>query len=154
LHRDALSNLPSVDQSRRDELIAKINAAEGQIDRASFQDLARDIIAIFTLADASTPASVHSVHSLTNLALLSVGDNSALGNSVFEVKRRRILELDQKGAYIPICTRQVFLKYYTNADAQQVHFWSTQDRESYLEAMISSDRGVVFPYLKSEDEHP
>lgn len=91
------------------------------------------------------------MHSVTNLALLSGGDNTALGNAVFEVKRRRILELDRKGAYIPVCTRQVFLKYYTEAESQQVHFWGPQDRESYLQAMISSEQGVVFPYLKPED---
>lgn len=153
LHRDALSNLPSVDQARRDELIAKIDTVHDQIDRTSFQDLARDVTAIFTLADASDPASVHSVHSVTNLALLSGGGNSVLGNAVFEVKRRRILELDRKGVYIPVCTRQVFLKYYTDAEAQQVHFWGAQDRDYYLRAMISPERGVIFPYLKPEDRH-
>ena len=147
LHREALVDLPSVDQARRDKLIAKIDAVEGQIDRENFQDLARDVTAIFTLAEAS----VHSVHSVTNLALLSSGDNSALGNAVFEVKRRRILDLDRKGAYLPICTRQVFLKYYTDAGAQQVHFWSAQDRESYLQAMIHPERGVLSRYLKPED---
>ena len=147
LHREALADLPSADKARRDALIAKIDAVQDQISRENFQDLARDVTAIFTLADAS----VHSVHSVTNLVLLSSGDNSALGNAVFEVKRRRILELDRKGAYLPICTRQVFLKYYTDAEAQQVHFWGAQDRESYLQAMISPERGVLFPYLKPED---
>ena len=153
LHREALADLSSVDEARRDELIAKIEAVEDHIDRQTFQDLARDVTAIFTLADASAPGSVHSVHSVTNLALLSSGDNSALGNAVFEVKRRRILELDRKGAYIPICTRQVFLKYYTDADAQQIHFWSAQDRESYLKAILSPDGGVGL-YLRPEDRQP
>jgi Protein of unknown function DUF262 len=151
LHRKALADLPSVDQTQRDTLIVKIDAVSDQINRESFQDLARDVTAIFTLADASAPASVHSVHSVTNLALLSSGANSAIGNAVFEVKRRRVLELDKKGAYIPICTRQVFLKYYTDADAQQVHFWSAQDRESYLQAMISPERGIIARYLRTEE---
>jgi len=151
LHRKALEDLPSVDQTRRDALIVKIESVYNQISRESFQELARDITAIFTLADASAPASVHSVHSVTNLALLSSGDTSVLGNAVFEVKRQRVLELDKKGTYIPICTRQVFLKYYTDADAQQVHFWSSQDRESYLQAMISPERGIVFRYLRNEE---
>ena len=69
---------------------------------------------------------------------------------MFEVKRQRILDLDRKGAYIPICTRQVFLKYYTDADAQQVHFWSTQDREAYLATILSSDSGVG-AYLMPEE---
>ncbi|CDX58776.1 conserved hypothetical protein [Mesorhizobium plurifarium] len=151
LHRDALTDLPSVDPERRSAIIGKIDAAADQIDRNSFQELVRDVTAAFTPSDANAPPSVHSVHSVTNLALLSSGDNSAIGNAVFEVKRRQILELDRKGAYIPLCTRQVFLKYYTDADAQQVHFWSVQDRESYLRAMISPEQGILFPYLKLED---
>ncbi len=150
LHREALAALSSVDEEQRDALILKIDAARDKIDRQTFQDLARDVTAIFTLADASSSASSHSMHSVTNLALLAVGDNSALGNSVFEVKRRRILELDRRGAYIPICTRQVFLKYYTDAEAQQAHFWGVQDRESYLAAML----GTISQFLKPEDRQP
>ena len=118
---------------------------EGQV----FQALSRDVTAAFTLVDTSAPAAAHTMHSVSNLALLSSGHNSALNNAVFEVKRRRVLELDRQGGYIPICTRQVFLKYYTDANAQQVHFWSTQDREAYLAAILSSDGGVG-TYLKPE----
>lgn len=149
LHREALADLPSVNPTRRETLLARIDGVGDQIDRQVFQDLARDVTAAFTLMDSSTSATVHSVHSVTNLALLASGHNSALSNAVFEVKRRRILEFDRRGEYIPVCTRQVFLKYYTDADAQQVHFWSTQDRESYLTALLSSESGVG-RYLKPE----
>ena len=149
LHREALVELPNMDEGQRRALLARIDAAGEQVERQIFQTLARDVTAAFTLADVSSSASVHSVHSVTNLALLASGHNSALSNAVFEVKRRRIIEFDRKGEYIPICTRQVFLKYYTDADAQQVHFWSTQDREAYLTAMLSTDGGVG-RYLKPE----
>ena len=92
---------------------------------------------------------MHSVHSVTNLALLASGHNSALSNAVFEVKRSGSSSSIGRGEYIPVCTRQVFLKYYTDADAQQVHFWSTQDREGYLSAILSSEGGVGL-YLKPE----
>ena len=149
LHRDALADLNSVDKVRREELLRRIDALGDKIERPVFQELARDVTAAFTFADASTSATAHSVHSMSNLALLASGHNSALNNAVFEVKRRRILNLDQQGAYIPICTRQVFLKYFTDADAQQIHFWSTQDREAYLKTILSPDRGVG-AYLKPE----
>jgi Protein of unknown function DUF262 len=151
VHREALVGLPSINQEQREELVDRIDAVCDKLNRESFEDLARDIAAVFTIADDSASASLHSMHSVTNLALLSIGNNAALGNAVFEVKRRLILELDRKGEYIPICTRQVFLKYYTGAEAQQLHFWSIQDRESYLQAMISPEFGVIFPYLKPED---
>jgi hypothetical protein len=82
-------------------------------------------------------------HTIRNLALLSSSDNSRLNNSVFEVKRQMILELDRAGKYVPACTRNVFLKYYAKADAQQPHYWSEQDKESYLYAVID----LLTPYL-------
>lgn len=151
LHREVLTEFPAVDKKRRDELVMRIDAVGEQVDRQIFQEIARAVNEIFTSADATGPETIHSVHSVTNLALLSTGVNSALSNSVFEVKRRNILDFDRRGKYIPICTRQVFLKYYTDPNAQQIHFWGRQDRESYLEAMISPDKGVIFKYLRPEE---
>lgn len=74
-------------------------------------------------------------HSICNMALLSSEDNSSLSNSVFEVKRQLILSFDRAGKYVPVCTRNVFLKYYADADAQQPHFWSEKDKVSYLSAI-------------------
>jgi hypothetical protein len=75
---------------------------------------------------------------------LSRDDNSVLNNSVFEVKRRHVINLDQAGSYIPVCTRNVFLKYYdTSPRAQQIHFWGAHDRQAYLEVM----RATLGPYL-------
>ena len=48
------------------------------------------------------------------------------------MKRAAILEHDRRGSYIPVCTRNVFLKYYTDAEGQQIHFWGQHDREDYL----------------------
>lgn len=149
LHRDALIDLPTVDPSRRNALIQKIDDHIDSIERTTFEDLAREITAVFTRSDDASARE--SVHSIANLALLPGDANSKLNNAVFEVKRRRILELDRSGAYIPICTRRVFLKYYTDAGAQQIHFWGPQDRESYLQAMISPEHGVLFNYLKPEE---
>ena len=87
------------------------------------------------------------VHSVANLALLDRRVNSALSNSVFEVKRRQIIDRDKEGQYIPICTRNAFLKYYTAAGAQRIHFWSTQDREDYLDALVD----VVAAYLTASE---
>lgn len=74
------------------------------------------------------------VHGIENMALLSKDDNSKLNNFMFAVKRRRILEMDKDGSYIPICTRNVFLKYY-NKDAVDYVFWDPKDRETYFETI-------------------
>lgn len=69
---------------------------------------------------------------IKNLALLSQPDNSALNNSVFEVKRREIMRLDREGSFIPVCTRRAFMKYYNEEGLNtQNYFWSDDDRKAY-----------------------
>ena len=75
------------------------------------------------------------VDSIANLALLKCEVNSALGNSVFDVKRNEIIKLDMHGAFIPHCTKMAFLKYYTKSEKNQIHFWSATDRRAYLHAI-------------------
>lgn len=74
------------------------------------------------------------LNNISNLALLDRNTNSALSNSFFDVKRRIIVEKDRNGEFIPICTRNVFLKYYSE-DASQIHYWSQKDRADYLQAI-------------------
>ena len=83
------------------------------------------------------------IHTLSNMALLKKSDNAALNNSTFDVKRNKIVEMDQKGAFIPYCTKMVFLKYYTPSNDNQVHFWGKKDRDAYLAAMAET----LKPYL-------
>jgi uncharacterized protein with ParB-like and HNH nuclease domain len=81
---------------------------------------------------------------LRNLALLSQPDNSALNNSVFEVKRREIIQLDKEGHFIPVCTKRAFLKYYNDEKvSSQNYFWASGDRENYYNAMLSLLSGYL-----------
>ena len=64
--------------------------------------------------------------SITNLTLLDQQTNRSYKNAVFAVKRQRILSLDQGGIFIPLCTRNVFLKCYSpNVDS--LMFWNDKD---------------------------
>ena len=72
---------------------------------------------------------------LANLALLNCGNNSALGNSVFAVKRDSIIDMDKHGEFIPFCTRMVFLKYYSSSKDADMRFWTERDRQVYLAAI-------------------
>lgn len=74
------------------------------------------------------------LNNISNLALLDRNTNSALSNSFFDVKRSIIVDKDRNGEFIPICTRNVFLKYYSE-DASQIHYWSQKDRADYLQAI-------------------
>jgi hypothetical protein len=144
-HRKALKDIRFEDDDQgvqRDSLLQKIDASIEEISRESFSHLATAVTAFF-----NPDGSGDSLHSIGNLALLSGGANSAISNSVFEVKRRMIIELDRTGAYIPICTRRVFFKYYTDSGSHQIHFWSIRDQRCYVEAMMSPQSGIL-KYLK------
>ena len=96
-----------------------------------FQPLQEKIIKKFSPTDEDSDY----VESISNLALLKCEENSALGNSTFDVKRNFIIEMDMHGEFIPFCTKMAFLKYYTKSEQNQIHFWSQTDRESYLQAI-------------------
>lgn len=82
------------------------------------------------------------LHSISNLALLSGKINSAIGNSVFEVKRQAIVDQDAEGEYIPICTRKAFLKYYNyeedGFETAQMFYWGKRDQDNYFNRMVST----------------
>ncbi len=138
---EALNPHEETAKSERARLLRAIQSLPQPIHEAAFKGLAPAVVAFFSRKGEDD------MHGIGNLALLSSGVNSALKNAVFEVKRRRIIERDSQGDYVPICTRRVFLKYYTAATGQQVHFWSQHDREEYVIKLVSSDKGVG-NYLK------
>lgn len=142
-HRDALADLPTLARDARTTFEARIDAVLPTVTLEKFQELEEDLRAAFS---PGNPDGTDDEHALSNLALLERDDNSSLSNAVFEVKRQRVLTLDRAGSFIPICTRNVFLKYYTTDRAQQLHFWSPQDRAGYLAAIERE----VGPYLEPE----
>lgn len=77
------------------------------------------------------------MHGIENLALLSAGNNSSLSNGPFVDKRAKVIEMDKNGEFIPICTKNVFLKYYTK-NLSNVYFWSKQDQEDYKGSIIET----------------
>lgn len=77
------------------------------------------------------------MHGIENLALLAAENNSSLCNGPFIEKREKIIEMDKNGEFIPICTKNVFLKYYTKK-ISDVYFWSKQDQEDYKGSIIKT----------------
>ena len=115
-------------------MLADIDAATHldtrQFGQKEFYTLAESILRVLNDGEPG-----ETDHSISNLALLSHEANAALSNAVFEVKRQRILGMDKTGDYIPAATRNVFLKYYTQANNLQPHYWSTDDKADYLNAI-------------------
>ncbi|UPZ16247.1 GmrSD restriction endonuclease domain-containing protein [Flavobacterium humidisoli] len=67
-------------------------------------------------------------NSLGNLTLLDAGTNRGYGNALFVTKRRIIIEKDKGGVFIPICTKNVFLKYF---DGNTKGRWTAEDIIAY-----------------------
>lgn len=75
------------------------------------------------------------VHGIANLTLLDEHTNRSYKNAPFAVKRQRLLDIDQHGIFVPLCTRNVFLKCYS-PQVDNVMFWSESDQQGYQDAMI------------------
>jgi hypothetical protein len=74
---------------------------------------------------------------ISNLSLLDEYTNRSYGNSIFAIKRNRIIENDKRGLFVPICTKNVFLKYYSNK-VKDGRYWKQTDADEYLAAIHSS----------------
>jgi uncharacterized protein with ParB-like and HNH nuclease domain len=96
-----------------------------------FKNLAERLL--YLIPNDSTNENEY-LHKIENMALIGLTENISLSNSVFEVKRRKIMDMDRAGAFIPLATKRVFLKYYTSEkDWQYSSIWTKEEREAYKE---------------------
>lgn len=49
-------------------------------------------------------------------------------------KRRIIIEVDAEGKFVPVCTRNVFLKVYSN-EVDGFDDWTDKDKDGYIQAI-------------------
>ena len=83
-------------------------------------------------------------NSIQNLALLDSATNRGYGNSFFGEKRSKIIQNDKNGKYVPIATKNVFLKYY-NTSPQFDSAWDSNDKKAYMKEIddcINELKGV------------
>ena len=90
-------------------------------------------------------------NSLGNLTLLNAEINRGYGNSLFVTKRKEIIKKDKEGCFIPICTKNIFLKYY-DTDGSSKTIWSKDngDHTKYLLEIKDTLNDFI---TKEEDEH-
>ena len=73
-----------------------------------------------------------------NLALLDAGTNRGYGNALYPTKRQEIIKKDKAGGFVPICTKNMFLKYYSDKEqetSQWKNSWTNEDSVSYRKAI-------------------
>jgi len=98
----------------------------------NFKELYKDILKAFNNNDSSeTDHEIFSINDISNLTLLDSKTNRGYGNAPFPVKRKTIIEKDKTEIFIPVCTKNVFLKYYSD-DVKHVEYWNEKDSEDYL----------------------
>ncbi len=73
--------------------------------------------------------------SLFNLTLLDCGTNRSYQNSLYPSKRRILLNRDKEGQFVPICTKNLFQKYYTS-ESVKISSWTNADALGYKKAML------------------
>jgi uncharacterized protein with ParB-like and HNH nuclease domain len=70
------------------------------------------------------------INDLSNLSLLDSETNRGYKNAVFPFKRKTIINRDKEGVFIPLCTKNVFLKYFSEYPPK-ISFWTQDDRDNY-----------------------
>lgn len=120
-------------------------------DESTQKALFEDIKKIFPQQKEWTPAEKNKIW---NYALLDSSTNRSYGNAIFSGKRRVIIgkdkgklipiptikdgkwtlaeESDAKSSFVPPCTKQVFMKYYSPA-VNHSNYWTTADAKAYEE---------------------
>ena len=81
--------------------------------------------------------SVEAENGIGNLALLDSGTNRGYKTAVFPIKRERLVEYDQAGTFVPLCTRNAFLKCYSKK-VDKMLFWGGGDQEDYRRAIAKT----------------
>lgn len=116
-----------------------INLIEGEnIPANQFDSLFDKVSDLFVETD-----DFEEMGSIANLTLLDSSTNRMYKNSIFPIKRNTIIKNDKEGTFIPICTKNVFLKYYSDRTTNMMQ-WEKSDAINYLTAM----KIVLQKYLK------
>jgi hypothetical protein len=130
-------------------LNAEIIQASPTLTFSQFKVLGNKIIAL--LPKDEEEESNFYLHKIENMALLGLSENIILGNSVFEAKRRKIVAMDKEGAFLPVATKRIFLKYYTNEGNNKYSIWTKEERENYKED-IRETLKLYFSIAKNNTE--
>ena len=113
-----------------------IDAGKERLSEEQFRTLYTEIVSLF-----NAKFNPKDEHKLWNMALLRRDLNSSLSDHAFIVKRSKITQFISQGEFVPVCTRRVFLKYYTDDKPGEVGsarkysfaFWTNDDAKSYVE---------------------
>ncbi len=120
----------SSDQTLPERLQALLK--QEPFDSVAFEAAFNDVI------DRYDPGSdVETDNSVGNLTLLDAGTNRSYGNAIFPIKRRRVIALDKAGRFVPPCTKNAFLKYYSSK-VDEMLVWTRADAKEHQDALVTA----------------
>ena len=116
---------------------------EGCDIKNDFDELYEDIVAYF-----NSELKDDDINDISNLALLDSETNRGYKNAVFPMKRMTIIQREKEGTFIPLCTKNAFLKYFSEYPPK-MSFWTQDDSENYFKDIEK----VLKIYLPSKKEN-
>ena len=114
-----------------------------KIDDPEFDKLYKEIVKHFK--EDEEPDNKDAI---SNLALLDSRTNRSYKNAMFPIKRRKIIENDMHGVFVPICSKNVFLKLYSKK-LENVMYWMKSDADDYLFAI----KETLKDYIEKEGDN-
>ena len=134
------ANIPEVEAAKilEEECATLISRFKerNQVEQNSYSEFYKKINAHFGSGDSSDANK----DNISNLTLLNSSTNREYKDAPFMYKRQVIIQKDKDGkCFLPICTRNCFLKYYTDSenDISQLDAmrWNKTDKSNYLSAL-------------------
>lgn len=146
---------PSLNKSKSDLQMEKVETLDTE-----YKDICKKLITILKsdrvedeffdkvfnqLRNSFEEDKIQDNNGISNLSLLDESTNRSYGNSMFPIKRKRIIENDKNGLFVPIGTKNLFLKYYSK-QIKDAMYWNQNDADDYLEAI----KEVLTEYLPAK----
>ncbi|SHL14926.1 Uncharacterized conserved protein, contains ParB-like and HNH nuclease domains [Anaerocolumna jejuensis DSM 15929] len=130
--KEWLSDVKSYIDKEQKESIKLIKQLDGMLVNETYanEDEFTSLFDKVTVHFNQYMSEFENVDGISNLALLDEKTNKGYKNAVFPLKRKCIIELDKTGGFVPICTKNVFLKYFSDYPPK-ISFWTQDDREKY-----------------------
>ena len=82
-------------------------------------------------------------NTIGNLTLLDQSTNRKYGNAIFPLKRKIIIENERKGVFVPVCTKNIFLKLYSNNISTSLLNWNKSDVDDYSQIISSKVNSLI-----------
>jgi uncharacterized protein with ParB-like and HNH nuclease domain len=126
--KTATIDLAEINEFNKDlKLAERIKSfSEDLNSKESFELIQGEIIRI-----AGEDTNIESLkNNIGNLTLIDAETNRSYGNALFPTKRRIIIEKDMNGTFIPIWTKNLFLKYFDSKTSSRTK-WNESDIKKY-----------------------